>query len=193
MGEKAPGRNTRRRHDSETTRAQILSAATDLFTADGYDGVSLRKIAAAVGLDAAMLIRHFGSKDRLFAAAMRRPELLQDILAGSDRDTMGERLVRYCLNLDEHSREYHMLIALVRSNDSNPSADSINEIAGENVGIIAHWLGGDNAEIRAGLICSYITGCFLMRSVFRNAALSTANVDEIVSLTAPIIQALIDR
>lgn len=52
---------TRRRNASQT-RADILSAARRRFAAEGYEGTTLRAIAADVGVDAALVIRYFGSK-----------------------------------------------------------------------------------------------------------------------------------
>ncbi len=186
-------RQTRRRHDAETTRAQILHAARELFSVDGYEGVSLRMITGAVGLDAAMVIRHFGSKDRLFAEAMRRPDLMQRVLSGGDRNRMGEKLARYSLSLDEKSREYHVLVALLRSASHKPAAGPLNEISAEAVKIVAEWLEGDNVETRAALICSHLTGIFILRSVFQNKALSSCEMEKVISRTAPIIQNLVDK
>src|SRR5690606_26087036 len=50
---KAEGRDTRR---------QILEAALDLFSTDGYDGTSIKQIAEQVGLRDSALYGHFGSK-----------------------------------------------------------------------------------------------------------------------------------
>jgi AcrR family transcriptional regulator len=51
------------------TRADILSAARRRFGAEGYDRTTLRAIAADVGVDAALVIRYFGSKQDLVARA----------------------------------------------------------------------------------------------------------------------------
>jgi TetR/AcrR family transcriptional regulator len=53
-------------------RAQILDAATRLFAARGYDGASLARIAAAVGVRKASLLYHFPSKDALHRAVLDR-------------------------------------------------------------------------------------------------------------------------
>jgi len=59
---------TRPRNASQT-RADILSAARRRFATEGYEGTTLRAVAAEVGVDAALVIRYFGSKEDLFAAA----------------------------------------------------------------------------------------------------------------------------
>src|SRR5262245_60443350 len=54
---------------SDATRAGILAAARVRFAADGYDRATIRSIAADAGIDPAMVMRYYGTKDKLFAAA----------------------------------------------------------------------------------------------------------------------------
>jgi AcrR family transcriptional regulator len=55
-----------------TAAAQIRAAAMQLFAERGYDGVSLRDIAAAAGVSAALVIHHYKSKHGLKAAVDER-------------------------------------------------------------------------------------------------------------------------
>ena len=52
-----------RRPGSPDTRAEILAQARALFSAQGYPGTSVRAIAAAAGVDAALVHHYFGTKD----------------------------------------------------------------------------------------------------------------------------------
>src|SRR5262245_18351681 len=54
---------------SDATRAAILAAARERFAADGYERATIRAIAADANIDPAMVMRYYGSKERLFAAA----------------------------------------------------------------------------------------------------------------------------
>jgi TetR/AcrR family transcriptional regulator len=56
-------------------RAQILSQATRLFAARGFDGTSLQDIADAVGVRKPSLLYHFPSKDEL------RRSVLENVLS----------------------------------------------------------------------------------------------------------------
>jgi AcrR family transcriptional regulator len=58
------------RGDSNVTRRAILAAARDLFARHGVDGVSVRQIAAAAGINHALVHRYFGTKDEMVAAIM---------------------------------------------------------------------------------------------------------------------------
>ena len=60
---------TTRTRNAQETRADILAAARTRFGADGYERTTLRAVAADVGVDPALVIRYFGSKQDLFAAA----------------------------------------------------------------------------------------------------------------------------
>jgi len=56
---------------------RILRAATKLFAERGYDAVSTREIAAAVGLNVATVNYHVGSKRELYQAIFKRIDELQ--------------------------------------------------------------------------------------------------------------------
>ncbi|HTX68002.1 MAG TPA: helix-turn-helix domain-containing protein [Thermoleophilia bacterium] len=58
------------RGDSAVTRRVILSAARELFAEHGVDGVSVRQIAAAAGVNHALVHRYFGTKDEMVAAIL---------------------------------------------------------------------------------------------------------------------------
>jgi AcrR family transcriptional regulator len=51
---------------------RILDVAEELFALHGYDGVTLRQIAAKAGVDVALANYHFGKKRELFGAVFRR-------------------------------------------------------------------------------------------------------------------------
>ena len=63
------GREARRR-DASATRDALLAAGTQLFAERGYDGVSVRAIARAAGVNTAMISYHFGGKRKLYLAIL---------------------------------------------------------------------------------------------------------------------------
>jgi AcrR family transcriptional regulator len=84
------------------TREEILELSAPLFARHGYDGVSMRDVAAAVGLTQAALYYHFSDKDQLYLDAVAyefrgRGTALKDILAGDG--TPWERLKRFVAEL----------------------------------------------------------------------------------------------
>ena len=87
----------------ESTRAAILDAAEDLFSAKGFTAVSIRDIAQAAGANPGSISYHFGSKDGLLLEIYRRHcgpmnrrrgELLREALRIHDADNRLEAIVR---------------------------------------------------------------------------------------------------
>ena len=64
---------TGRRPGAGGTREKILAAARSHFGEEGYDGATMRGIAAGAGVDPAMIPHDFGSKEGVFLAAVQFP------------------------------------------------------------------------------------------------------------------------
>ena len=59
---------TDRAPHGQAKRAQILAAATELMAAHGVEGMTMRQLASACGLNIATLYHYFGSKSDLLGA-----------------------------------------------------------------------------------------------------------------------------
>jgi AcrR family transcriptional regulator len=62
------GIKERQERDREAVRRSILDAARELFTAEGYQNVSIRKIAERIEYSPAAIYSYFPSKDDIFFA-----------------------------------------------------------------------------------------------------------------------------
>src|SRR3712207_1086777 len=51
---------------------RLLASVLDLLVAEGYEGISIRRVAAAAGVSIGAVQHHFPTKDALLAAAMER-------------------------------------------------------------------------------------------------------------------------
>ena len=65
----------------------ILDAAVELFSEYGYDGVSMRQIAAAAGVSKSNIYHHFASKEALYlgildGSAQHLSEIVEDLAEG---------------------------------------------------------------------------------------------------------------
>ena len=60
----------RGRPRSEEKRRQIMAAAIELFTANGFEGTNVDDIAAAAGVSKQTVYSHFGCKETLFGLAI---------------------------------------------------------------------------------------------------------------------------
>lgn len=64
--------NAARTKDPEAARRAVLDAAERLFAERGFAGASLRDIAHAAGASQPLIQHHFGSKEGLYRAVLRR-------------------------------------------------------------------------------------------------------------------------
>ncbi|WP_433012971.1 TetR/AcrR family transcriptional regulator [Kribbella sp. CA-294648] len=103
---------------SDRTRAGILTAARERFAADGYERATIRAIAADAAIDPAMVMRYFGSKEKLFAAAAEFDLRLPD-LSRLPREEVGAALTNHFLDRWE---EDDSLQALLRASVTNAAA-----------------------------------------------------------------------
>jgi len=70
------------------TRARILSSTQAAYLSTDYEDVTLQSIAERSGVSVQTLIRHFGSKERMFAEAVE--EFSTGIWSQMDRVTVGD-------------------------------------------------------------------------------------------------------
>lgn len=61
-----------RTRNPEGTRRAVLDAAERLFAERGFSGTSMRDVAEASGVSQPLIQHHFGHKEELYAAALRR-------------------------------------------------------------------------------------------------------------------------
>jgi AcrR family transcriptional regulator len=85
-----------RRPGGTDTRAEIVTAARQAFTEEGYNQATLRGIARRAGVDPALVHHYFTDKPKLFVETVRFPadpqQEQQEAAAQQDLPT-GERLV----------------------------------------------------------------------------------------------------
>ncbi|MFG2007505.1 TetR family transcriptional regulator [Micromonospora sp. NPDC048868] len=187
-------RRTGRRPGNPDTRQAILDAARAAFAERGFDGASIRAVAAAAQVDPALVHHYFGSKDRLFLAAMHAPvdpaELLPRVLAG-DRAGLGERLVRAFLGVWD-SPAGTAGVALLRSAVSNEwTARLLREfLVTQVLRRIVDQLDVDPAELplRGSLVASQLIGLAMMRHVVRLEPVASAAPETLVAAVGPTVQ-----
>src|SRR6187402_391316 len=98
-------KKTGRRPGGESSRGAVLEAARSRFARFGYDGTTIRGVAADAGVDPALVMQFYGSKEGLFAAAIldihtTSLESMSTVLAGP-RSGMDERFTRAYFELWE--------------------------------------------------------------------------------------------
>lgn len=189
---RAPRRRGRPRGGTDS-RERIIGAAVDEFGEHGYDGSTIRSIAARARVDAALVHHYFGTKADLFAEAVGiplRPDIdVPAILAGPQGE-VGERLIRYLLDSFEQPEIRRRGVMLIRTAIGSKLTTPLlaGFLSRELIGRIAKTLGVDDAQLRASLVASQVAGLLIARYVVKLPALTAAPIDELVVRVAPTVQ-----
>ncbi|UGQ11030.1 TetR/AcrR family transcriptional regulator [Yinghuangia sp. ASG 101] len=104
------------------TRAHIVDAAAKVFAERGYAGGSLRQIAAEVGVTAASLVQHFGSKEGLLNAVLRHWDAMA--VQPSHTDRVGIAFFEGLPDLLRHHMEHRGLITLILTLRAEATGDT---------------------------------------------------------------------
>jgi len=175
---------------SAATRAALLAAARALFSEAGYEHVGVREVAARAGVNAALVSRYYGSKRGLFAAAVAESFTVGDLLVG-DRATLGDRLARYLAG--RRRAGFDPTLVVLRSAASPEAGPLLREALDlQVVRPLAAWLGGPDAEARAGLVVALLFGVAVSRDVLGVAPLGADRADTLAAFLGPPLQRLVD-
>ncbi|MEV6773272.1 TetR family transcriptional regulator [Nocardia sp. NPDC051030] len=174
---------------SDATRAAILEAARRRFAEDGFRKATIRAIAADAGIDPSMVMRYYGSKDGLFAAAVDIRLGLADITEGQP-DSQGERLVRRFLELWEEPPTAEILLTLLRSSVTDDAVtERVREVFAEQVMPTVLAIGDPaDAPRRAALIVTQMLGIALCRYVLRIPPVVALTPTQLIAEVGPTIQ-----
>ena len=194
----SPSPRRGRRPGASGTRQAILDAARTRFAEDGYAAATIRKIAADAGVDAALVMQFYRSKDELFAAVMSvSPEALARIEQSFNgpEDTLGERVTRAHLTLWEGDPEdSEALLAMLRAAISTPQAAAqLREfIQARLLKQLSRRLSdGHDAAVRSGLAASMLMGVIVGRRIVQVPALAEEDLEAIIGRVAPAVQTLL--
>jgi AcrR family transcriptional regulator len=191
----AADRRPPRRPGGEGTRARILASARAEFGARGYDGATIRGIAARAGGDPALVHHYFGPKQRLFVATMEAgfpvdfEAAVATVLDGPP-DGIGERLVRYVLELWEAPAMRAVILGLVRSAASDAAAAAmLRHVLSEGPFLaLARAIDLPDAPLRATLVGTQLVGLAMARYVVEVEPIATADADALAQAIGPSIQ-----
>jgi AcrR family transcriptional regulator len=182
------------RRDGVRTRGEILEAARRRFAAQGFEGATMRAIAADAGVDPALVSYYFGSKSGLFVESLRLPvnprDAIDALLAEGTHD-LGVRLVTRFLEVWDDPVTGEPIINVLRSASSQP--ELLREfVERQIVGRFARAIEGPDAELRATVAATQMLGLAFARYVLRVEPLASAPREAIVALIAPTLQRYFD-
>jgi AcrR family transcriptional regulator len=179
---------TDRTRNAPQTRADILTAARRRFGSDGYEGTTLRGVAADVGVDPALIIRYFGSKRELFAEAAEFRIDLPDLTA-VDPDSVADVLLSRFFAVWEQDTTFLALLRAAMTSDS--AADTLRHVFATQVAPALAAVTPDHPAQRAGLMGAFVIGLATTRYVLANPAVANLDRDELMRFARPVIHQLL--
>jgi AcrR family transcriptional regulator len=188
-GRKRPGRPA----GSSDTRERILANARVLFARNGIANTSIRAVAAAAGVDSALVHHYFGTKEKLFAAAVRIPIDPMDVI-GPLREVpveeLGYTLPSVLLPLYD-SELGAGIIATLRSilagSEENLFRTFLEDVIAVEVGSRVDNPPGSGI-IRIQFVASQLVGVIMARYILELEPFKSLPVEQIVDTIAPTLQ-----
>jgi len=184
-------RTSPRKRDAAATRAALLEAAKAQFAKAGYDGATLRDIAAAAGADVALVGRYFGGKEGLFTEALKA-SIGTGRWRGWDRASFPREVAEMMADTPHVDEERtHSFAFLLRAATSPATAPMLNVAVQERfLAAIRDWLGGEAAQGRARVLAAVFIG-FLVERLIRGEPLAGREREIFVARAAAILETLV--
>jgi AcrR family transcriptional regulator len=188
---------TGRRAGDSGTREAILQAAREQFAERGYEGGTIRAIAAAAGVDPALVHHFYGTKEGLFAAAMQLPFVPSEAITAAlakrpAGQPVGAHLVRTALALWDSPGVRDAFVGILRSAlTSDQAATMLREFVSQAIlAPVASLAAGTDPEqipFRTSLVGSHMLGLALARYIVQLPAVATADADALAGAIGPTI------
>jgi AcrR family transcriptional regulator len=186
---KRPGRP----RGQSDTRERILLNARELFARNGFDRTSVRSIAGAAGVDAALVHHYFGTKQQLFAAAIHIPIDPMQVL-GPMRETpvaeLGWKLPALLLPLWDSelgSGFIATLRSLLAGEDVRLVRSFLQEVISVEVGRRVDDPPG-SGRVRVQFVASQLVGVVMARYILELEPFASLPVEQIAETIAPNLQ-----
>jgi AcrR family transcriptional regulator len=189
---------TGRRAGDSGTREAILQAAREQFAERGYEGGTIRAIASAAGVDPALVHHFYGTKERLFAAAMQLPFAPSEVITAALAERpagqpAGPYLVRTALALWDTPGVRDAFVGIFRSAlTSDQAAAMLLEFVSQAIlAPVASLADGTDPEqipFRTGLVGTQMLGLALARYVVQLPPVATADADALAAAVGPTIE-----
>lgn len=175
-------------------RAAVQAAATELFAEQGFAATGVRDIARHAGVDPALVIRYFGSKEKLFVRTMTMSDAFVEVIEGP-LDGLGRALVDFVVRRTRTRQSRGssaVYAALVRASDRPAVREHLQEAIDQMIiAPLAPRLVGDDAELRAHLLAAQLAGLMTALYVTESPWLLAAPIDDIVERYGEVLQILI--
>jgi AcrR family transcriptional regulator len=178
---------------SQPTRDRILASASEIFARDGYEGATIRSIAAAAGINPSMVMRYFGSKEELFSRVAKL-DFQGGYLAGVPRSQFGEALIRHVIRRWEDPEIGPAMAAMLRASfGRGPAQEKASQLWGEAVRNMFLELGIAQHSPETGpLISTQVIGLGLTRYVLKLPHVVALPEETIIRNVGRAVQSYLD-
>jgi AcrR family transcriptional regulator len=178
----------RSRASGQDTRRRILAAAGELFTARGYEDVTIRDIAAAADADPALVIRYFTSKNDLFVL-VRQPDLQLTPVPGQPLTAQNVTRALVELSLAQGARLFDVT-SVGRPEATELLQDQMETKLVRPLMDAFELAPAGRVQIEA--VAALVVGAGFMRHQMEAPGLRSLDADQLTELLTPAVQALLD-
>ena len=181
-------RDERRRR----TEAAIFQAARTQFAELGFERTTIRSVAAEAGIDPALVMQHFGSKERLFAAVGSQQRTHTRVLKAELDDVPAAALDDMFADFEDPEARA-AAIALMRSCLTHDAAATVlrDEVMCEIHAAVAARIGGTDADLRASLLGATMIGLTLSRYLLGMDPLAGACRADVERIMLPALREIV--
>jgi AcrR family transcriptional regulator len=189
IGRKRPGRPA----GNSDTRDRILESARVLFARNGIGNTSIRAVAAAAGVDSALVHHYFGTKEKLFAAVVHIPVDPMDIIGPLRQvpvEELGRAIPSILLPLWDSELGAGFIAALrsiLAGSEVNLFRSFIQDVIAVEVGSRVDRPAGTGV-IRIQFVASQLVGVLMARYILDLEPFTSLPVEQIVDTIAPNLQ-----
>ncbi|ROZ61967.1 TetR/AcrR family transcriptional regulator [Kocuria soli] len=178
----------------QRTQQRILTAARSAFAERGYDGVSVRSVATAAGVDQALVHRYFGTKQELFLAATEVPRQMGEVVQGAMQkpdEELGAALVEAALRTWD-SEVSAALISTARTVLASAEAAPVvrDVVLGTILRDLPARIGAryGEGEKRVSLVATQMVGLLVARKLVGLEPLRSMPIEELTVMIGPTVQ-----
>lgn len=184
-------RPTPAKRNADETRSRILRAAQTLFSKRGYASVGVREIASAAHADPTLIRRYFGSKEKLFEAALAGALDVSTLLSFG-HENFGVEAVAFVISGEQNV--INPLPMLLYSTADVTSRQIASRLLDDLViKPIGDWLGPPDGDELAARITMLFSGMFLYWKLLPVGPLSGEVPESTRTWLSQSLQALVDR
>lgn len=186
---KRPGRPA----GNSDTRERILASARELFAINGIDRTSIRAVAKAADVDAALVHHYFGTKQDLFTAAVHLPIDPMQVIAPmreTPLEELGLKLPSLLLPLWDTELGTGLIAtlrSLISGDEVGLARSFLEEIIGGEIGSRVDDPPG-TGKLRTQFVASQLMGVVMARYIVKVEPFASLPTDQIAKTIAPNLQ-----